>query len=81
MISSGYFCDRGVGLDEDAREAFEQGITAIGNLSKHSTIDQQATSKLFSLLLAAYVERMLGDSLETSLRDGIDSLIAEAANG
>ncbi len=65
-------------LDEDVKEAFQQGIIAIGNLSKHNTISQEATGKLFSLLLAAYVERVLHDSLEVRLRVGVDSLLAEA---
>lgn len=68
------FSDRHhIGVDE----AFEQGIIAIGNLSKHKTISQEATGRLLSLLLAVYVERMLSDSFEASLRVGMDSLLAE----
>ncbi len=66
------------GLSEDAKEAFQQGVITVGNLSKHKTISEETTGKLLSLLVAAYIERMLNESFEVSLQVGMDSLLAEA---
>ena len=70
-----------VWLDEDAKEVFEQGVITIGQLFKGNAVRQEVTARLLSLLVTAYVERMVSDSVESSLRIGLDHLMAEAADG
>ena len=69
-----------VWLDDEASAAFEQGIITIGQLFKGNAVSQEVTSKLLGLLMTAYVERILSESVESSIRIGMDSLMAEAVD-